>query len=100
MTQRGSWDHGGKTAEERGYGRQHRRIRDELKRTVILCEQCRREGRVRAGCIADHIVPLAKGGSRDRSNYQWLCRDCAAVKDEADRGVKAKLRIGPDGWPT
>ncbi|WP_373283508.1 HNH endonuclease [Croceicoccus pelagius] len=25
---------------------------------------------------ADQIVPLAKGGTGDRSNYRWLCAGC------------------------
>ncbi|MFB0875331.1 MULTISPECIES: HNH endonuclease [unclassified Sphingobium] len=99
MTRRKSWDHGGKSAAERGYGREHQRIREQLKREVILCEECTRNGRTTIGCIADHIIPLAKGGSGDRSNYQWLCRDCADAKDAADRGVRFKPRIALDGWP-
>lgn len=98
---RKAWDHGGKTRVERGYGKEHERIRDELKRKVILCEECTRNGRVAAGCIADHIIPLAKGGTGARSNYQWLCQDCAEAKDAADRGVtlRPKVRFGNDGWP-
>jgi 5-methylcytosine-specific restriction protein A len=98
-----SWDHGGRTRQQRGYGREHERIRNELRRTVILCEECKRKSprQVKAGCIADHIIPLAKGGTGDRSNYQWLCRECAAEKDAHDRGatLKPSRAIGPDGWP-
>ncbi|KPF75035.1 hypothetical protein IP68_10460 [Blastomonas sp. AAP25] len=97
------WDHGGKTRQQRGYGRDHDRMRVHLMRTVILCEECRRKSppRVTAGQVADHIVPLAKGGTGDRSNYQLLCRDCAAEKDAKDRGkpIKRKPTIGLDGWP-
>lgn len=98
---RKSWDHGGKTRQQRGYGREHERIRAELIRTVILCEECKRNNRTRTGIIADHIIPLAKGGTGDRSNYQLLCRPCADVKDAADRGQRRKLRpaYGADGWP-
>jgi 5-methylcytosine-specific restriction protein A len=98
---RRSWDHGGKTRQRRGYGREHERIREQLKREVIVCEECRRKNppQIRIGCIADHIIPLAKGGTGDRSNYQWLCRPCADAKDATDRGVKAKPVTGADGWP-
>lgn len=96
MTQ---WDHGGRSAHDRGYGRQHRRIRDELLRTVVTCEECARNGKVRAGFIADHIIPLAKGGSGERSNYQLLCRDCSKDKDNRDKGNRVKRRILPSGWP-
>lgn len=93
-----AWDHGGKTRQQRGYGRAHERIRAHLLQTVILCEECKRNGRTTAGHIADHIVPLAKGGTGDRSNYQLLCRDCAAEKDARDRGRRLKPRVTTAGW--
>lgn len=98
---RKQWDHGGKTTAQRGYGKEHQRIREELKRTVILCEHCTAKGLTAIGKIADHIIPLAKGGTGDRSNYQWLCQECADVKDAADRGAvyRPKRQIAPDGWP-
>jgi len=98
---RKSWDHGGRTTAERGYGREHQRIREELKRTVILCQLCRADGVVRVGQVADHIVSLAKGGTGDRSNYQWICKEHAQAKDAKDRGVtyRPKRRILPSGWP-
>ena len=101
MTQRKPWDHGGRTTTERGYGWQHQLMRTELMRTVILCEECSRKGRVTPGVVADHIAPLSKGGSRERSNYQLLCKPCAEAKDAKDRGamLKPKRRIMPDGWP-
>jgi 5-methylcytosine-specific restriction protein A len=98
---RKSWDHGSRTRQQRGYGRAHERIRAELKRDVVVCELCRKKNppEVRVGCIADHIIPLAKGGTGDRSNYQWLCRRCADEKDAVDRGAKRKPVTGRDGWP-
>lgn len=101
MTSR--WDHGGKTRQQRGYGKAHQRMREHLKRTVILCEECQRKDppRITPGAIADHIIPLAKGGTGDRSNYAWLCRECAADKDARDRGrpLRRRPRFGPDGFP-
>ena len=93
------WDHGCKTRHQRGYGKEHERIRAELLKTVILCEECTRNGRVSAGWIADHIVPLAKGGTGDRSNYQLLCRRCASVKDARDRGHTKRRGCDVHGWP-
>ena len=95
------WNHRGRTTTERGYGWRHQQMRERLKREVILCEECTRHGRVTAGTIADHIIPLAKGGTGDRSNYQLLCKACAEAKDAKDRGatLKPKRRIMPDGWP-
>lgn len=98
-----AWNHGGKTTTQRGYGIEHQRMRAHLKATVIICEACRAATppRVRVGEVADHIRPLAKGGTGDRSNYQWLCRPCAAAKDAKDRGkpLKQRPRIGLDGFP-
>lgn len=100
-----TWDHGGKTRQQRGYGREHERIRAELMRTVILCQHCKLKTppKTTVGCVADHVVPLAKGGTGDRSNYQLLCRPCADAKDAIDRGKPAKRKrkqvFGRDGWP-
>ncbi|MEA1015597.1 HNH endonuclease [Sphingosinicella sp. LY1275] len=100
---REAWDHGGKTRQQRGYGREHERMRDELLRTVILCEECTRNGRTTPGTHADHIVPKAKGGTDERSNYQLLCASCHALKSIHDQGKNPRLRkrrvIALDGWP-
>jgi 5-methylcytosine-specific restriction protein A len=102
MTRR-SWDHGGKTTTERGYGWQHQLMRAEIMRTVVLCEECwaQKPPIVRTGTVADHIIPLAKGGMGERSNYRLLCRECADEKDAKDRGAtyKPKRRISLSGWP-
>jgi 5-methylcytosine-specific restriction protein A len=98
-----AWNHGGKTRQQRGYGRDHERMRALLKRTVILCEECSRQGRTTPGTHADHIVPLAKGGTGDRSNYQLLCASCHALKSIHDQGKNPRLRrrrtIDVTGWP-
>lgn len=95
------WNHGGKSRHERGYGAAHEQMRAYLLATVVLCEECARNGRTTAGYIADHIVPLAKGGTGERSNYQLLCHECAAAKDAKDRGRprRNKPTFGHDGWP-
>lgn len=54
---------------------------------------------MRRGTIADHKVPLAKGGTSDRSNYQLLCKLCSDAKTIIDRGAKAKPATGADGLP-
>lgn len=98
---RRNWDHGGKTTTERGYGWQHQLMRAELMRTVVLCEECTRLGRTRMGHVADHVIPLAKGGTGERSNYRLLCRECANAKDAKDRGAtyRPKRRVSLSGWP-
>lgn len=102
MTGRKAWDHGGKSRHARGYGRDHEKMRAHLLATVILCEECRRQGRTTKGEIADHILPIAAGGTHDRSNYQLLCKQCDREKLAKDNGriaSKRKPRIGLDGWP-
>ena len=99
---RKSWDHGGKTRHDRGYGKAHEQMRELLKRIVILCEDCTRQGRTTIGTHADHIVPKAKGGTDNRSNYQWLCAPCHAAKSIHDQGKNPRIRkrqFGLDGWP-
>ncbi len=97
-----SWDHGGKTRQQRGYGKAHELMRDHLMRTVVLCEQCTPDGRTTVGTHADHIIPKSKGGTDDRSNYQLLCAPCHGRKTLADQGgtARPKLAFDADGWPT
>jgi len=102
MTRR-AWDHGGKTRQQRGYGRNHEKMREHLMATVILCEECTRQRKLRVGTHADHVVSKAKGGTDDRSNYQLLCASCHALKSIHDQGKNPRLRkrcaTGLDGWP-
>lgn len=101
MPKRTNWDHGGKTRQQRGYGKAHDQMRKHLMQTVVLCEHCLAKGRPVEGTHADHIIPLAKGGTSDRSNYQLLCGSCHLRKSLKDRGGTAKIKrtIGQDGWP-
>ena len=100
---RKSWDHGGKTTTQRGYGAEHQRMRAYLRATVVTCEHCALASPplTRFGSVADHIVPLAKGGSGERSNYAWLCGECADIKDAQDRGkpLRQRPQVALDGWP-
>lgn len=69
-----------KSRQERGYGREHERLRKQVLREEPLCRVCHDAGRVTATTRADHIVPLSQGGRSVRSNYQGLCRDCHDAK--------------------
>lgn len=86
----------------RGYGTAHDKMRALLMRTVVTCEECIRNGRATPGAIADHIKPLAQGGTGERSNYQLLCKDCSDAKTLADKGASARPKggVGRDGRPT
>ncbi len=97
---RTAWETSRGSRQERGYGRQHELLRKQLFAAEPLCRMCRDKGRVTVATIADHIVPLAKGGPRyDITNLQPLCPDHHHTKTMADQGKRAKVRIGLDGWP-
>lgn len=76
---------------ERGYGRAHDRMRERVLREEPLCRLCDAAGLVTATTTADHIVPLAEGGTGDRSNYQGLCDDCHRAKT-AREAARARTR--------
>jgi len=88
---------------QRGYGTEHDKMRKLLMETVVTCEECERNGRTTVGTIADHIKPLAKGGTGERSNYQLLCEPCSDAKTLADKGAQAragKPGVDRSGRPT
>ena len=99
---RKAWDHGGRTRDQRGYGRQHRKLRAELLEREPLCRHCRAKGRVAVATVADHILSIAKGGAiHDINNLQPLCDECHRIKSLTEQGKTPKRRIviGLDGWP-
>jgi 5-methylcytosine-specific restriction enzyme A len=99
MTDRTPWQHKRQSATARGYGAEHKRLRKILLAAEPLCRECRKKGRITAATIADHIIPLSRGGKTELSNYQPLCRDCSDRKTLTDQGKRYRPRIGPDGWP-
>lgn len=88
--------------QSRGYGAAHDRMRAHLLKTVVTCQACARQGIVTPGHIADHIKPVAMGGTGERSNYQLLCVPCSDAKTLADKGATARPTGGVDrsGRPT
>lgn len=99
MTERTPWQHKRQSATARGYGAEHKRLRKILLEADPLCAECRKKGRITIATIADHIIPLSKGGKTELSNYQGLCRECSDRKTLTDQGKRYRPRIGPDGWP-
>jgi 5-methylcytosine-specific restriction endonuclease McrA len=52
-----------------------------LSRDVTCRDPERRHpGEMRAAIVADHIIPLRRGGSWDEGNGQGLCLACHAAK--------------------
>lgn len=46
-----------------------------------FCEECRREGRLTAATVVDHITPIRMGGAElDDNNLQALCASCHTKK--------------------
>lgn len=97
---RRSWDHGGKSRHERGYGTAWDKLRAQVLADEPMCRSCLHEhGIVTAANQVDHIKAKAKGGTDDRSNLRPLCRPCHDRKSAADRGHRVRPTIGEDGWP-
>lgn len=80
-----------KSRQERGYGRDHDKMRAVVLVEEPLCRPCDRAGRVTPSTIADHIVCKAEGGSDDRENYQGICRPCHNAKT-AQESARARAR--------
>lgn len=59
-------------------------MREQVLHEEPLCRPCHEAGRVSASVIADHITPLAEGGTGDRSNYQGICKPCHDAKTAAE----------------
>jgi 5-methylcytosine-specific restriction protein A len=99
-----AWDHAQPSRHKRGYGRQHVRLRAQLLAQEPLCRLCAQKNppRVTAATIADHIVPIAKGGAvHDITNMQPVCKPCHDEKSLRDQGKTYRPRraFGADGWP-
>ena len=72
-------------AIEKGCGGRHTAsdLRNILKAQGHRCGYCRCDLRKTEKNI-DHIVPLARGGSNDRTNLQYLCAFCNKSKGAKD----------------
>lgn len=69
------------------YGRAWKRIRDRQMREQPLCEECLKEDRFVPAEEVHHILPLADGGTHERSNLISLCRSCH-MKAHAELGTR------------
>lgn len=81
-------------------GRPWRRLREiVLLRDNYTCQYCKRVCLIE-DLECDHKTPLAKGGTDTAENLQALCKRCHEVKTAKDCGIKLRVEIGLDGWPS
>jgi 5-methylcytosine-specific restriction enzyme A len=76
------------SSARRGYGAEHRALRRQVLDEEPICRACR----VRATIIADHIVPLSRGGQTVRENLQGLCKECSGSKTGRE-GAQARVAL-------
>ena len=51
-----------------------------------LCEECKRNGIIKAGEVTDHIIPWPVCQDfYDETNLQTLCKDCNHAKGQKDK---------------
>lgn len=63
--------------------------RERIKRRDCgICQQCKDEGRLSAGVVVDHIVPLWAGGSDEDENKRLLCNECHDAKTAREAGER------------
>ena len=84
------WDHD-KSAHERGYGWQWKKLRRAiLERDGYVCQPCLDKMRITPASEVDHIIPKAKGGTDDPDNLQAICEICHREKTAKENGAKPK----------
>ena len=72
-------------ATKRRYGRAWKRIRDKYVQQHPFCELCYEKGVIVPVEEVHHKVPLAEGGTHERSNLISLCKSCHS-QIHAERG--------------
>ena len=78
--------HNGRTAAQRGYGHDWRKLRKLiLIRDDYLCQEHLRLGKLVIANTVDHIKAKAHGGTDDVHNLESLCVECHKIKTTEDR---------------
>lgn len=71
------------TAAERGYGYRWQKYRAWFLKENQLCAECKRQGKLTAATLVDHIVPVTGPDDPlfwDTDNHQPLCDRCHNIK--------------------
>lgn len=71
------------TAAERGYGYRWQKYRTWFLKENPLCAECKRQGRLTAATLVDHIIPVTGADDPrfwDPDNHQPLCDRCHNIK--------------------
>lgn len=71
---------------KRGYDRAWQKTRLIVLAEEPFCRECAKQKRIEAATDVDHIIPLARGGTHDRSNLQPLCAVCHSRKTVKEDG--------------
>jgi 5-methylcytosine-specific restriction protein A len=74
------------SAAKRGYGTRHRKWREMILNRDPICVLCNR----RVAIVADHIIPLSRGGESSLENGQGLCKTCHDEKTFSECHAKPK----------
>lgn len=75
--------------DKRIRGRKGVELRKRRLRMFPICAQCKRQGRIKATEVIDHIQPLAAGGDDVDGNCQGLCHDHHAEKTALEANTYA-----------
>jgi 5-methylcytosine-specific restriction protein A len=59
-------------ATQRGYGWDWQKVSRQVRREEPVCHWCRRE----PSQVADHVIPVSRGGTSDRENLVGACFGC------------------------
>lgn len=92
---------GEKSAAERGYDHEWRKLRASImERDKWLCQPCMRHGVLTEATEVDHIISKADGGSDDPENLQAICKVCHRIKTAFDSAASRKgaknVRLYPE----
>lgn len=64
-----------------------RKLRKQFLMENPLCFHCQQKDEITPATVADHVVPINKGGAAlDENNLQPLCASCHNRKSARDRG--------------